>query len=57
MSLCHSLIEDSLLMISIGAHYSGVFIFRTIFALLITFSFVQITKNWSETKMAKWFYA
>lgn len=57
MSLCHSLIEDSLLMISIGAHYSGVFIFRTIFALIITFIFVLITKNWSETKMAKWFYA
>lgn len=57
MSLCHSLIEDSLLMISIGAHYSGVFIFRTLFALIITFIFVQITKNWSETKMAKWFYA
>lgn len=57
MSLCHSLIEDSLLMISIGAHYSGVFIFRTLFALIITFIFVQVTKNWSETKMAKWFYA
>lgn len=57
MSLCHSLIEDSLLMISIGAHYSGVFIFRTLFALIITFVFVLITKNWSETKMAKWFYA
>lgn len=57
MSLCHSLIEDSLLMISIGAHYSGVFIFRTLFALIITFVFVQITKNWSEIKMAKWFYA
>jgi hypothetical protein len=57
MSLCHSLIEDSLLMISIGAHYTGVFIFRTLFALIITFVFVQITKNWSETKMSKWFYA
>ena len=57
MSLCHSLIEDSLLMISIGAHYSGVFIFRTIFALIITYLFVQITKRWSESKMAKWFYA
>jgi len=57
MSLCHSLIEDSLLMISIGAHYSGVFIFRTLFALIVTFIIVQITKKWSDTKMAKWFYA
>jgi spore maturation protein SpmB len=57
MSLCHSLIEDSLLMISIGAHYSGVFIFRTLFALILTYLFVQITKRWSDEKMAKWFYA
>ena len=57
MSLVHSLIEDSLLMISIGAHFSGVFIFRPLFGLLITFIFVTITKKWSEEKMNRWFYA
>jgi hypothetical protein len=57
MSLVHSLIEDSLLMISIGAHFSGVFIFRPLFGLLITFIFVSITKKWSEERMNRWFYA
>jgi len=56
MSLCHSMIEDSLLMMSIGASYTGVFVFRIIFALIITYIFVKITEKWSEEKMAKWFY-
>lgn len=57
MSLCHSLIEDSLLMISIGAHYSGVFIFRLIYAFIITYIFVALTRNWKEETMSRWFYA
>ncbi|MDR2906840.1 MAG: hypothetical protein LBU91_02485 [Bacteroidales bacterium] len=57
MSLCHSMIEDSLLMMSIGGHYTGVFIFRICFALMITYIFVRITSKWSEKKMSKWFYA
>ena len=56
MSLCHSMIEDSLLMMSIGANYTGVFVFRIVFALLITYVFVKITAKWSEEKMARWFY-
>jgi hypothetical protein len=57
MSLCHSMIEDSLLMMSIGANYTGVFVFRIIFALIITYIFVKITSKWSEEKMSKWFYS
>ena len=45
MGLCHSLIEDSILMMSIGAHYSGVFIFRMIFAFSMTYLIVKITKK------------
>jgi spore maturation protein SpmB len=56
MALCHSVIEDSLLLMSIGSHYTGVFIFRTIFALTITYTFVKITSKWSDEKMSKWFY-
>jgi hypothetical protein len=56
MAICHSVIEDSLLLMSIGAHYSGVFIFRPVFALIVTYAFVKITQKWSEEKMAKWFY-
>ena len=57
MSLSHSVIEDSLLMIAIGARVSGVLIFRFIFTLIVMYFFVKISKNWSEKKMARWFYA
>ncbi len=35
MSLCHSLIEDSLLMIALGGHWSGLVLGRFVFALLL----------------------
>ena len=44
MGLCHSLIEDSLLMISMGADWSLIFIFRMVFALIVTFLIVRLTK-------------
>ena len=37
MGLCHSLIEDSLLMMVLGGHVSGVFWGRLLFALLAVF--------------------
>jgi spore maturation protein SpmB len=57
MAICHSVVEDSLLLMSIGAHYSGVFIFRIGFALVVTYLFVKVTSKWSDEKMARWFYA
>jgi hypothetical protein len=57
MAICHSVIEDSLLLMSIGAHYTGVFVFRICFALILTYAFVKITAKWSEEKMSRWFYA
>jgi hypothetical protein len=57
MSLSHSIIEDSLLMITIGAKVSGVLIFRFVFTLLVMYFFVKITKKWDERTMQKWFYS
>jgi len=57
MSLSHSVIEDSLLMIAIGARVSGVFVFRFVFTLMVIYLFVKLTQNWSEKRMAKWFYS
>ncbi|MCL2246491.1 MAG: hypothetical protein FWC10_05190 [Lentimicrobiaceae bacterium] len=57
MSLFHSVVEDSILMISIGAKVSGVFIFRFLFTLLIMYFFVKITQSWSENRMQRWFYS
>lgn len=45
LSLCHSIIEDSLLMISCGAHYTGVFIFRILFAVFFCWLFILITRK------------
>jgi hypothetical protein len=56
MSLFHSVIEDTLLMISIGAKFSGVFVFRFIFTLIIMYFFVLITKKCDEQRMGRWFY-
>lgn len=36
LCLCHSMIEDTLFMIALGGHYSGVIIARLIFAIIIT---------------------
>jgi hypothetical protein len=57
MSLSHSIIEDSILMITIGARFSGVFIFRFVFTLFVMYFFVKLTQKWSEKRMAKWFYS
>ena len=57
MALCHSIIEDSLLLMAIGASWTGVFVFRIVFALVITYIIVKITSKWSEERMARWFYA
>lgn len=54
MGLCHSLIEDTLLMMLIGAHFNGVFWGRLIFALvvmaIVTRLFLKIPGNTSEIK-------
>lgn len=54
MGLCHSVIEDTLLMISLGAHYSGVLVFRVVFALLLTYVIVQTTKHLPDSFIRKW---
>ncbi|WP_320175865.1 hypothetical protein [Maridesulfovibrio sp.] len=44
MSICHSLIEDTLLLMMIGGHVSGLFWGRLIMSCLIVAALVQITK-------------
>jgi len=54
MGLCHSVIEDSILMLSLGANYSGIIVFRVILALIITYVIVQITKRLPEKFVNRW---
>jgi len=44
MGLCHSLIEDSLLMMVLGGHVSGVFWGRLIFSLLVVYLLVRLIR-------------
>ena len=54
MAIYHSLIEDTMLMVAMGGHWSGILMLRTIFAFFMTWLFIRITRNWSDDKMAKW---
>ena len=45
LSLCHSIIEDTLLLFSCGAHYSGILIFRVLFAIVFCRIFILITQK------------
>jgi hypothetical protein len=49
MGICHSLIEDTLLILMIGGHYSGILIARLLFALFIVALLVRISKRIPET--------
>jgi spore maturation protein SpmB len=50
MGLFHSIFEDTLLMLSMGGHWSGVIVFRCVFAFAITFLIVRCTKNINESR-------
>jgi hypothetical protein len=54
MGLCHSLIEDTLLMMSIGGNFSGVFIFRLIAMFVIMYIIVFFTKKIPDKLMYKY---
>lgn len=47
INLVHAVIEDSLLMLAVGGHYSGVFFARIIFGLLISLLMLKIYKNFN----------
>lgn len=51
MGLCHSIFEDTLLMMVLGAHLSGIFWGRLIFSLLAIFLLVRLIRKMPE----RWF--
>jgi hypothetical protein len=53
MGLCHALIEDTLLMIALGADFNGVFTFRIIFAIMVTYTVVRVCKLFKVGKLEK----
>ena len=55
MGLCHSLIEDSLLMMVLGGHVSGVFWGRLIFSLLVVFLLVRLIRVLPQSVFERYF--
>jgi len=55
MGLCHSLIEDSLLMMVLGGHVSGVFWGRLIFSLLAVFLLVRLIRVLPQSVFERYF--
>ncbi len=49
LGLCHSLIEDTLVMMLLGGHFSGVFWGRLLFSLLVTFLLGLLIKRLPQT--------
>ncbi len=56
MSLCHSIIEDTLLLMMIGGHVSGLFWGRLVFSILIVAALVQLTKVIPESFSDKYLW-
>jgi len=55
MGLCHSIIEDTILMMSLGATFSGIFIIRLLLSILVVFLLVRITRNTPDKFMYRIF--
>ncbi len=55
MGLCHSLFEDTMLMLLIGGHHSGVFWGRFVFALLVVATMVYFLKRINDSDFNKYF--
>ncbi len=54
MGLCHSVFEDTILVMSLGGHWSGVLLIRVIFAFIITWGFAYFTAKMSDVKFNKY---
>lgn len=56
LGICHSFIEDTLLMVVIGGHLSGTLLGRTVFALVITFLVARLLRALPEPVLMRWFF-
>jgi hypothetical protein len=55
LALMHSMIEDTILLMLMGAHISGALFFRLFFALLITSLIIQFVKRLSTAHFERFF--
>lgn len=55
LCLCHSVIEDTLATLLIGAHISGILFARIIFAFAVMFVFARVINKMSDKNLSRWF--
>lgn len=56
LGICHSFIEDTLLMVVIGGHLSGTLVGRTLFALLVAWLIARLLRALPEPVLMRWFF-
>jgi len=52
LNLLHALIEDTILMILVGGHISGVLFARIIFSLIMSYFIFMIYKKYSKSNLS-----
>ena len=57
LGICHSFIEDTLLMVVIGGHLSGTLLWRTLFALVTTFLAAQLLRRIPAALAERWLFS
>ena len=55
LAICHSIIEDTLLIMLLGADITGALYLRVLLALLITMIIIRIAKNINSTSFSRYF--
>lgn len=55
LCLCHAIIEDTIIVMLVGAHISGVLIGRVVFSLIFMLIFAQLIKRLSDATLDKYF--
>lgn len=57
LGICHSFIEDTLLMVVIGGDLSGTLVGRTLFALAVTFLVARLLRRLPDGLQQRWFFS
>jgi len=56
MGICHSMVEDTLLMIAIGGDIFGVLILRTLFSVIFVGALVRLTASFPDRLFYRWLF-
>lgn len=56
MAICHSLIEDTLFIMALGGHWSGVLVGRFLFALVVMAVLARIVRALPDRVFRRWLY-